>query len=114
MGGSHNFHRTEVVTDKVRTDLLYSNIEKLPVGMKFWKSCFYDYNGQPIWPLSPTISVLTYSNASGYGWGGYSVNLNGYVAKGNFSPHKYSNSPTWQELKQGGHIFEKQNSLSFP
>ena len=60
--------------------LHYESINEI----KFWKSCFYDYNGQPIWPLSPIISVLTYSDASDYGWGGYSVNLNGYVAKGNF------------------------------
>ena len=49
--------------------------------------------------MSPIISVLTYSDVSDYGWGRYSVNLNGYVAKGNFSPHEYSNSSTWRELK---------------
>ena len=47
-----------------------------------------------IWPLSPIVSVLTYSDARDYG-----CKLNGYVAKGNFSPHEYSNSSTWRELK---------------
>ena len=33
-----------------------------------------------------------------------SVNLNGYVAEGNFSPHEYSNSSTWQELKGAANV----------
>ena len=97
---------------RFRTRASYSNIEKAVSWdekitlcneaineIKFRKSYFHDHNGQPIWPLSPIISVLTYSDASDSGWAGYSVNLNGYVAKGNFSPHEYSNSSTWRELK---------------
>ena len=68
---------------RFRTWALHSNIEKAASWdekitlcneaineIKFWKSCFLGYNGQPIWPLSPIISVLTYSDASDYGWGG--------------------------------------------
>ena len=65
---------------RLRTRASYSNIEKAASWdekitlcneaineIKFWKSCFYDYNGQPVWPLSPIISVLTYSDANDYG-----------------------------------------------
>ena len=92
---------------RFRTRALYSNMEKAANWdekitlcneginkIKFWKSCFHDYNGQPISSLSPIISVLTYSDASDYRWGGYSDNLNDYVTEGNFSPHEYSNSST--------------------
>ena len=97
---------------RFRTQALFSNVEKTASWVekitlcneaineiKFWKSCFHDHHGQPIWSLSPIISVLTYSDVSDYLWGRYSVNLNGYMAKSNFSPHEYSNSSTWRELK---------------
>ena len=65
----------------------------------FWNHCFDQYNGQPAWPVSPLISVITYSDASSLAWGGYSVNLNGLCAKGNFSAEEMDTSSTWRELK---------------
>ena len=46
---------------------------KLSEGAKdelcFWNNCFHRFNGQPIWPASTKISVLTYTDASQLGWG---------------------------------------------
>ena len=67
--------------------------------LMFWYHCFDQYNGQPIWPVSPPISIITYSDASSLAWGGYSVNLNGICAKGNFSENEMGKSSTWRELK---------------
>ena len=64
----------------------------------FWYYCFHKYNGQPIWPSSPKISVLTYSDASSLAWGGYSVNFCSLTAKGNFSESEMNSSFTWREL----------------
>ena len=64
----------------------------------FWYYCFHKYNGQPIWPSSPKISVLTYSDASSLAWGGYSVNFCGLTAKGNFSESEMNSSSIWREL----------------
>ena len=65
---------------RFRAWALYSNIEKAASWnekitlcneaineIKFWKSCFHDYNGQLIWSLLPIISVLAYSDVSDYG-----------------------------------------------
>ena len=70
------------------TRMLYREVQKLFLGIKkffismeakeevaFWYYSFHKYNGQPIWPSSPKISVLTYSDASSLAWNGYSINL---------------------------------------
>ena len=59
----------------------------------FWYHCFDQYNGQPIWPVSSLISVVTSSDASSLAWGGYDVNLNGICAKGNFSENEMGKVP---------------------
>ena len=41
---------------------------------------------------------MTYSDASALGWGGYSVNLNGVCAKGNFNEEEIGKSYTFREL----------------
>ena len=66
--------------------------------LDFWQQCFDQYNGQPIWPVSPLTSVVTYSDVSALGWGGYSVNLNGFCAKGNFNEQEIGESSTFREL----------------
>ena len=30
----------------------------------FWKHCFGQCNGQPIWPVSPDVAVIAYSDSS--------------------------------------------------
>ena len=32
--------------------------------IQFWKQCFGQFNGWPIWPVSPNAAVITYSDAS--------------------------------------------------
>ena len=62
---------------KLHTRMLYSNICKAPFldekiklsnealeELLFWKHCFGQFNGQPIWPVSPDVAVITYSDAS--------------------------------------------------
>ena len=96
---------------RLRTRMLYREIQeavswdkKFSISMEakeevaFWYRCFHKYNGQPIWPSSPKISVLTYSDASSLAWGGYSVNFCGLTAKGNFSESEMNSSSTWREL----------------
>ena len=66
---------------------------------KFWSECLGDYNGQPIWPIDPSIKIMTYSDASNTAWGGYVVHIYDQVAKGNFSENEIGQSSTWRELK---------------
>ena len=96
---------------RLRTRMLYREVQeavswdkKFSISLEakeevaFWYHCFHKYNGQPIWPSSPKISVLTYSDASSLAWGGYSVNFWGLTAKGNFSESEMNSSSTWREL----------------
>ena len=52
--------------------------------LEFWENCFEKFNGQPIWNINPFCSVTSYSDSGEYGWGGYTVNISGLSAKGNF------------------------------
>ena len=96
---------------KLRTRMLYREVQKAVSWDKkffiskeakkevaFWYYCFHKYNGQPIWPYSPIISVLSYSDASSLAWDGYSVNFIDLTAKGNFSESEMNSSSTWREL----------------
>ena len=66
---------------------------------KFWSECLGDYNGQLIWPIDPSIKIMTYSDASDIVWGGYVVHIYDQVAKGNFSENEIGQSSMWRELK---------------
>ena len=77
----------------------------------FLNNCFHCLNGQPIWPASTKISVLTYADASQFGWGGYCVNLSGMCAKGNFSESEISKSSTWRELLATYHVLRAYKSF---
>ena len=104
---------------RMRTRMLYMDINKasfwdqkikLSEGAKdelrFWNSCLHQFNGQPIWPASIKISVLTYADASQYGWGGYCVNLSGVCAKGTFQESEIGRSSTWRELLASYHVLK--------
>ena len=97
---------------RLRTRMLCSDIceasfwdEKIKLSngafeeLLFWKHCFDQFNGQPIWPVSPDVAVVTYSDASVTGWGGFSVNVNGTMAKGNFTAEESEESSAFRELK---------------
>ena len=53
--------------------------------LEFWENCFQKFNGQSIWTVNPTFSVILYSDSSEYGWVGYKINISGLSVKGNFS-----------------------------
>ena len=57
------------------------------------------FNGQPIWTVNPICSVTSYSDSSEYGYGGYTVNISGLSAKGNFAGGEARMGSTWRELK---------------
>lgn len=57
----------------------------------FWKQNF-DNSGYPIWAPSPKIEVLSYSDASGLGWGGFAVHINGKPAVGSWSEEESGRS----------------------
>ena len=97
---------------RLRPRMLYSDIckasfwdEKIKLSndafeeLLFWKHCFGQFNGQPIWPVSPDVAVVTYSDASVTGRGGFSVNVNGTIAKGNFTAEESKKNSTFRELK---------------
>ena len=67
--------------------------------LEFWENCFEKFNGQPIWTVNPICSVTSYSDSSEYGWGGYTVNIPGLSAKGNFSVGEARMDSMWCELK---------------
>lgn len=66
--------------------------------VQFWKENL-DTKGYPIWTPSPKIEVTTYSDASGQGWGGFSVNINGEAAVGSWSDDEKAKSSTFRELR---------------
>jgi hypothetical protein len=65
----------------------------------FWKNNFEICHGQPIWLANTKPEILTYSDGSNTGWGGYSVELGGRIAKGNWSPDEELKSSTLRELR---------------
>ena len=44
-----------------------------------------DCRGQPFWKTNPRIDVISYSDASDSGWGGYCVNVAGTNMVGSWS-----------------------------
>ena len=83
----HSWDREMIFTSESRHEL------------DFWNVCFYEYNGQPIWPIAPKCTITSYSDASAQGWGGYIVQIGGRISRGNFSENEAGKSSTWHELK---------------
>ena len=52
-----------------------------------------------IWAPSPKVEVLTYSDASGLGWGGFAIHINGEPAVGSWSEEESDMSFTFRELR---------------
>ena len=71
----------------------------------FWKQNF-DNSGHPIWAPSPKIEVLSYSDASGLGWGGFAVHINGKPAVGSWSEEESSRSSTFRVLRDIRYVLE--------
>ena len=64
----------------------------------FWRDNF-DSSGYPFWSPSPMVDVLTYSGASGEGWGGFAVQFSDKVARGCWSSADCIKSSTFREVK---------------
>ncbi|CAB4014734.1 Hypothetical predicted protein [Paramuricea clavata] len=67
--------------------------------INFWVDSFAECHGQKIWLSSPLPEVMTYSDASDTGWGGYCVQISGQIAKGSWTPEEAKQSSTWRELR---------------
>ena len=65
--------------------------------VQFWEANF-GTGGYPIWSPSPKVEVITYSDASGQGWGGFAVQLSGKVARGSWSREESGKSSTFREV----------------
>ena len=65
--------------------------------VQFWRVNF-DTGGYPIWSPSPKVEVITYSDASGQGWGGFTVQLSDKVARGSWSCEESGKSSTFREV----------------
>ena len=51
-----------------------------------------------------SYNICSYSGASSLAWGGYSVNFNGFVAKGNFSESEMNSTSSWRELSATSNV----------
>ena len=63
-----------------------------------WKE-YFDCCGYPFWSPSPKVDVLTYSDASGEGWGGFAGQFSEKVARGCWSSADCMKSSTFREVK---------------
>ena len=70
--------------------------------LEFWSTVFEDWHGQPCWKNCPKATVLTWSDPSDSGWGGFLVEGSTVeVAKGEWSNEILNDrrSSTWRELR---------------
>ena len=66
--------------------------------LQFWYESITTYRSQNIWK-SPSAMRVVYSDASGTGFGGYTVEHGPQVAHGQWSDWEAHQSLTWRELK---------------
>ena len=80
-------------------DLPITLSDNVSAEIEFWSLCFEKFNGIHIWPTSPIVNVMSYSDSSDFAWGGYIVQIADHVAKGSFTEVEAVQSSTWRELK---------------
>ena len=66
--------------------------------MEFWLSQIENINGHEIWH-SPSAIRVVYADASGTGYGGFTVEHGCHVAHGAWSEEEIAQSSTWRELR---------------
>ena len=71
----------------------------------FWRDNFNN-SGYPIWLPSPKPEVLSFSNASESGWGGFTAQVGGKVAVGSWTLEEMGRSSTFRELRTTRHVLE--------
>lgn len=64
----------------------------------FWRDNF-NCSRYPIWSPSPKVEVVTHSDATGDGWGGYAVQFSDKTARGKWSSAESLKSSTFREVK---------------
>ena len=79
-------------------DRLFLLSEEAQNEVKFWMENFSN-SGYPIWAPCPKIDVMTYSDASEIGWGGYAVQIGDLSATGCWSEADRKRSSTWREIR---------------
>ena len=80
-------------------DSLITLSDNVSAEIKFWSICFEKFNGNHVWPTSPIVNVMSYSDSSDFAWGGYIVQIVDHVAKESFTEVEAAQSPTWRGLK---------------
>ena len=65
--------------------------------LAFWNSCIDCFNGQKLWK-SPSAVRIVYSDASGTGYAGYTVQHGSHIAHGLWTEIEKAKSSTWREL----------------
>ena len=81
--------------------------------LEFWSSTFGIIHGQPMWKAVPVKAVLTWSDASDTGWGGFCLSKGLEVARGDW-PESVLNakmSSTWRELRGTALVLESLASV---
>ena len=71
----------------------------------FWQDNFNN-SGYPIWSPSPKPEVLSFSDASESGWGGFTAQVGGKVAVGSWSLEEMGRSSTLRELRATRRVLE--------
>ena len=73
--------------------------------LSFWEICLPKLQGQNIWQ-SPSAVRVVYSDASGTGYAGYTVEHGPTVAHGQWSAWEAEQSSTWRELRAVGQVLQ--------
>ena len=76
-------------------DLIIS--DEVKEEFAFWKDCVDGFNGQRLW-RSPSAVRVVYSDASGTGFAGYTVEHGCHIAHGHWNEVEQAKSSTWREL----------------
>ena len=73
--------------------------------LSFWEDCLPKLQGQNIWQ-SPSAVRVVYSDASGTGYAGYTVEHGPTVAHGQWSAWETEQSSTWRELRAVSQVLQ--------
>lgn len=71
----------------------------------FWQSCMDGFNGQKLWKSASSLRVV-YSDASGTGFGGYTIEHGCHIAHGQWNESERKKSSTWRELAAVARVLE--------
>ena len=75
--------------------------------LNFWNECIDSFNGQK----SPSTVRVVYSDASGTGYAGYTVQHGCHIAHGHWTVCERAKSSTWRELAAVARVLEAGSGL---